>query len=254
MYQKLNERIKRRKNESFSSMIVKSYEGMHLSEISKFYPSMINEHDIIDYLVQCREYDIIGLIAKYENNPNSIHEDFDAMSGLLAFCETIQEFSKRICYNLSESVDDWLSTAERGYIAPKKNFARQITTDYKLEGYREFIGEEIGGKRFITKYELEKFIEDAKAGKIEHSVQDYPFSDISLYVMLFQHKKEYHLTKEKIVDLFVPDDHPLAQHRGAANDYLKFEPYLIGEYNKKKSPGFGKKMIVNHFLDPIKVF
>lgn len=250
---RLNQRIKRRQEESFNSMIVKSYKGMHIKEIAKFYPSMIDEHDVISYLLQCREYDMIPLIVKYELDPNSIDDDFEAMSGLICFCEVIQELSKRVCYSMSESVDDWLYTQERGYVFPKKSFLRQITTDYKPEKYDDFVRNDVGGKRFITKYEFEEFIKECRNGGLRRSVQSYPFSDDSLFIMLFQHQKEYGLDKEKIVDLLVPDEHITRQHRGSANDFIRFERYLHGEYTKKNSVGFSKKMILDHFLDNAKV-
>lgn len=249
----INNRIKRKSALSLNNFLYKSFYGLSLDEIANWYPKMINKNDIFDYLVQKREYDSIAMIAAYEKyHTNNFNEDsIDCNVGFQIYCKALQDMALRVCYSMCESIDNNLYDSERKYL---NNLSRNKgnITDYKEDEYIDFINGDEAGKRFITKYEFEKFLKQPKELRT-NNLDDYDYSIESLFIMLFQHKKEYKLNEEKIITQIIPRGSHRWSHEGIANEYLKYNNYLSEEYNNKNSLTFDKYMITDHFFDPIEI-
>lgn len=248
MSDSLNYKIKKKSKRSINNLLTKSFFGKTLDDICDWYPKMITKNDVFDYLVQSREYDVIAMIGAYNKCPDK--NDVDCLVGFQAFCNTLQELARRVCYSMCESIDNSLEENERDYLR-NLNRNKSSITDYKINQYNEFIDGDEAGKRFITKYEFEEFLKEPAELRTSN-LNEYDYSIESLFLMLFQHKKEYHLTDEKIITSIIPRGSHSWSHEGIANEYLKYNNFLSDEYNDK-SLSFDNSMIMDHFFDPIEV-
>lgn len=248
MNNNFNYTIKKKKKRSVNNLLMKSFFGQSLDKICDWYPIMITKNDVFDYLVQLREYDVIAMIGAYNNNADE--NDVDCLVGFQTYCGILQELSRRVCYSMCESIDNSLEENERDYLGNLTRNKSSIT-DYKINQYKEFIDGDEAGKRFITKIEFEEFLKEPAELRTSN-LNNYDYSIESLFLMLYQHKKEYHLTDEKIITSIIPRGNHSWSHEGIANEYLKYNNFLSCEYNDK-SLSFDNSMIMDHFFDPISI-